>query len=574
LTPKPPHKPGRAGTGAGKDPAKGRTPREPFIETIPLEVHAQGKDAPHRNGKLLVLNGSHQGREFVLNPNGCRIGSGPANDVVLNDSTVSRRHCQICFTPKGCLIRDLGSTNGTFVHGVKVSEAFLDHGTEFQLGKTSLVFLSLKGAGARVPGQDPRPAQRPDTGLAIRKFSSRGIGYSTADWGDVRYVFAAAVPRRGTTLAEQADDALRIIETVHSVHGANGTTVHQSVFVPDPALIDECRRIIREFYGHDLPATSYIAQPPCEGKRIAIEAMGLGTGHGDVKIERISEQLVIARHSGMAWIYAAPVARRTGAGRAYEQGMGAFRQLQRLLGGVNLRLDGVIRTWLYLGGIVADEAGTQRYRELNRARTDAYAGIPFLRGLLPKGHLSEVYPASTGIGTEGRGLELSAIALASHRTHVLAVPLENPRQTAAFRYGARYSPQSPKFSRALAVTCGPYAKIFISGTASITNSETRHAGDAAAQTRETLDNIAALISEENLARHGLPGRGTTLDGIGLARVYVKRKEDYQRVRAVCEERLGELPTVYAVADICRPDLLVEVEGIALSRNVLALDEIG
>jgi enamine deaminase RidA (YjgF/YER057c/UK114 family) len=149
------------------------------------------------------------------------------------------------------------------------------------------------------------------------------------------------------------------------------------------------------------------------------------------------------------------------------------------------------------------------------------------------------------------------------------VPIENPRQTAAYRYGARYSPRSPKFSRAVAVTCGPYAMIFISGTASITNSETRHAGDAAAQTRETLDNIAALIAEENLARHGLPGLGTTLGGIGLARVYVKRKDDYERVRAVCEERLGELPTVYAAADVCRPDLLVEIEGVALSHRAPA-----
>jgi len=336
--------------------------------------------------------------------------------------------------------------------------------------------------------------------------------------------------------------------------------------VPDPALIDPCRRIIRRFYGQDLPATSYIAQPPCEGKLIAIEALGLGRGHGDVKVERIGEQLVIARHNGMAWAYAAPVARRAKAAPAYEQGLNAFRQLRELLGRVDMRLDQVVRTWLYQGSIVADEGERQRYRELNRARTDAYAEVPFLRGLLPKGHPTDVYPASTGIGTEGRGLELSAMALAAERPDVLAVPLENPRQTAAYRYGACYSPQSPKFSRAMAVTCGPYTMIFISGTASITASETRHASDAEAQTMETLDNIAALISEENLVRHGLPGRGTTLDGIGLARVYIKRKGDYERVRAVCEERLGELPTVYAVADICRPDLLVEIEGMALSRR--------
>jgi enamine deaminase RidA (YjgF/YER057c/UK114 family) len=562
LTPQRSNKPNRGAPKPGKAPP----PPEQFNKTLPLSLSTPDADAPHRNGKLLVLSGSHEGREFVLNRDGCGIGSGPANDVVLDDSTVSRRHCSISFTPKGCLIRDLGSTNGTFVYGVKVSEAFLDHGTEFSVGKTRLVFRSLKDDGARPPAPGLPSGNRPDTGLAIRKFSSRGIGYSVADWSDVRHVFAAAVPRRGTTLAEQADDALRIIETVNSVHGANGTIVHQSVFVPDPAMIDECRRIIREFYGKDLPATSYIAQPPCDGKLIAIEAIGLGTGGGGVTIERIGEQLVIARHNGMAWTYAALVAPRAGAGRAYEQGIGAFRQLQQLLGGVDMRLDHVVRTWIYQGGIVADEGATQRYKELNRARTDAYDGVPFLRGRLPKGHPTDVYPASTGIGTEGLGLELSAIALATDRPDVLAVPLENPRQTAAYRYNARYSPQSPKFSRAMAVTCGPYAVTFISGTASITDSETRHAGDAAAQTRETLDNIAALISEENLARHGLPGLGSTLDGIGLARVYIKRKDDYARVRAVCAERLGELPTVYAVADVCRPDLLVEIEGMALSRK--------
>ena len=570
LTPRRFKRRDRPGKGTPKAPGKGSPPQDRFIETIPLSLPPREKDAPQRNGKLLVLSGSQQGREFVLDKDGCCIGSGPSNDVVISDPTVSRRHCKICFTPKGCLIRDLGSTNGTFVHGVKVSEAFLDHGTEFRLGWTSLVFRSLKETGARAPGLAPNLRRRPDRSLAIQTFSSGGIGYSLADWSGVRHVFAAAVPRRGTTLTEQADDALRIIETVNSVHGAHGTIVHQSVFVPDPGLIDECRRIIREFYGNDLPATSYIAQPPCQGKLIAIEAMGLGTGLGDVKIERISEQLVIARHNGMAWTYAALVARRAGSGRAYEQGMGAFRQLQQLLGGVNMCLDNVVRTWLYQGGIVADEGETQRYRELNRARTDAYDGISFLRGRLPKGHPPEVYPASTGIGTEGRGLEVSAIALETDQPHVLALPLENPRQTSAFRYGAHFSPQSPKFSRAMAVTCGPDAMIFISGTASITNSETRHPGDATAQTRETLDNIEALISEENLSHHGLPGLGSTLDGIGLARVYIKRKEDYQRVRAVCEERLGELPTVYAVADVCRPDLLVEIEGIALSRNALGL----
>jgi enamine deaminase RidA (YjgF/YER057c/UK114 family) len=400
----------------------------------------------------------------------------------------------------------------------------------------------------------------------IRKLSDDGIGYSVVELHDVRHVFAAAVPRRGTTLRQQADDALRTIETVIQEQGSRGSIVHQAVFVADVRQMEETREIIREFYGTELPATSYIPQPPCAGKLLSIEALGVGRRVGEVEIERVSEQLVVARHNGIAWVHAAHAVPQSPSASLYDQSLCAFRQLRGLLASAGVRFDQVIRTWLYLGGIVAEEGPTQRYKELNRARSDFFQDIPFLNGRLPDGRPGPVFPASTGIGTEGRGISMSAIALATDRTDIIAVPLENPRQTAAYDYGAHYSPQSPKFSRAMALSCGEYTTIFISGTASITHAETRHIGNAAAQTHETLDNIAALISEENLCRHSLPGMGSTLDGLGLVRVYIKRQEDYARVRAACEERLGELPAIYAVADVCRPDLLVEIEGIAFSRK--------
>ena len=84
-----------------------------------------------------------------------------------------------------------------------------------------------------------------------------------------------------------------------------------------------------------------------------------------------------------------------------------------------------------------------------------------------------------------------------------------------------------------------------------------------------MDNIAALIGEDNLSRSGLPGMGASLAGLGLARVYVKRPEDFPAVRAVCRRRLGTVPTTYVIADICRKELLVEIEGVAFSRLVAA-----
>ncbi len=418
-------------------------------------------------------------------------------------------------------------------------------------------------------GQVCRPAAESLAARWIRKVANEGIGYSVVDLSDVRHIFAAAAPRRGTTLREQADDALHTIAAAVEAEGSQGSIVHQAVFIADVDKIDECRQIIRGFYGADLPATSYVPQPPCDGKLLAIEALGVGQGRGSVELQRISEQLVIARHNGIAWIHCAQAVSQTGNGsvpHVYDAATCAFTQFRSLLGGAGTGCEQVLRTWLYLGGMLEREGSRQRYEELNRARADYYRNISFLSDRLPQSWTGPVYPASTGIGTEGRGVMISGIALATDRDDIVAVPLENPRQTSAFAYGRNYGPQSPKFARAMAVSCGSYATIFISGTASITDSETRHVGDVAGQTEETLDNIAALIAEENVARHGLPGLGASLDDLALARVYIARRADYAAVRAICQKRLGELPTIYAVADVCRSDLLVEIEGIAFAAK--------
>ncbi len=402
----------------------------------------------------------------------------------------------------------------------------------------------------------------------IRKLSHSAVGYSVVDLNDVRHVFAAATPCSGTTFDQQADDALRTIAAVTHEEGTRGSIVHQAVFLADMGHLARCQQIMREFYGPELPATSYIPQPPCGGKLLAIEALGVGQGRGEVQIQRVSDELVIARHNGIAWVHCTKTVPQAEPRPIYERSLGALEDLCRTFGSVNARFDQVIRTWFYLGGICENcENGgpVQRYQEFNRARTDFFRNIHFLNGRAPTARPGRVYPASTGIGTAGSGMVLSAIAVVSDRSDIRALPLENPRQTAAYDYAATHSPASPKFSRAMVLSCGAYTTIMISGTASITHSQTRHPGDAVKQTGETLDNITALIAEENLARHGLPGLGTSLASLGFARVYIKRPEDYTAVRAICEQRLGKLPTIYAIADICRPELLVEIEGVAFSR---------
>ncbi|MDI6773901.1 MAG: sigma 54-interacting transcriptional regulator [Verrucomicrobiota bacterium] len=94
--------------------------------------------------KLLAVSGPLQGQEFIITKDLFTIGSALTNDLVLKDGTVSRSHCEIRVMPEGYVIRDVGSTNGTFVQGLRVTEAFLNHGTEVTLGKTMFVFCPLQ----------------------------------------------------------------------------------------------------------------------------------------------------------------------------------------------------------------------------------------------------------------------------------------------------------------------------------------------------------------------------------------------------------------------------------------------
>ncbi|HID75419.1 MAG TPA: dioxygenase [Planctomycetaceae bacterium] len=400
----------------------------------------------------------------------------------------------------------------------------------------------------------------------IRKESSDGIGYSVVDLNGVSHVYASAVPRTGGTFEEQAHDALRTIEAVMHEEGTHGSIVQQAVFLQDSAKVGDCRRIMQEFYGNQMPATTYIWQPPCCGKALSVEALGVGSGGEDVAIRRVSDRLVVTRHGGVSWIHCGHVVPEPSAVGVYRRSMSAFRRMAELLATQGIGFEQVIRTWLYLGDIVGMEGSTQRYKELNRARTDFYRDIRFAEGRTAPGFRGTVYPASTGIGTDNHDIVMSCIALSAEPDRVQLMPLENPQQTSAFEYSARYSPQSPKFCRAMALTSGPCSTIFVSGTASITDSETRWVGDVERQTHQTLDNIEALISERNFRQYGWAGWGATLEDLALARVYIKNQDDFAKTRAACESRFGEVPTIYAVADVCRPELLVEIEGIAFSAR--------
>jgi enamine deaminase RidA (YjgF/YER057c/UK114 family) len=388
---------------------------------------------------------------------------------------------------------------------------------------------------------------------------------SHVDLGKLARLALLITPTSRGSFEEQAREAFDVLDLALSRQPVPMAVTVQTVFLRNPGDRAAYEAMANARWEGEMPALTFVVQPPCDGAALAVESWAIG-GEA-VRIERHGPGVLSVEYDGVRWICcgSAPEQAQSGGG-VYQQTALALERMKAALASAGSGYEHVVRTWFYLGGITEPEADTERYKELNRARTDFYQDIPFYCSLLQPNIPHGVYPASTGIGMDGRGLAFSCLALDTRRKDVFLLPLENPQQTPAYAYHPKYSPKSPKFSRAMAFVMGTYVTVWISGTASIVNSESCHLGDAGKQTEQTLDNIERLISAENFKFHGVTGAGATLKDLAKVRVYVKRAEDYEACRAVCERRLGVAPAIYVVADVCRTDLLVEIEGVAFARR--------
>ena len=103
---------------------------------------------------LAVLNGAHQGHLFSLYVQGTSIGRDAQNDIVLDDSAVSRQHAKLRFEEgarksKQFFVYDLASSNGTQVNGQKIVRKALNDGDRIRIGETEMVFKTVDAAPAK-----------------------------------------------------------------------------------------------------------------------------------------------------------------------------------------------------------------------------------------------------------------------------------------------------------------------------------------------------------------------------------------------------------------------------------------
>ena len=126
-------------------PATGGYPGAPATGGYPSGPPQQpaAPAAPPTGGpRLYVLAGPRAGETIGLR-HGFSLGAAPNSDFVIADGFASTHHAQLGVDPQGnCWITDLGSTNGTFVNGVRVTQKALDHGVTLRIGSTEIRFLA------------------------------------------------------------------------------------------------------------------------------------------------------------------------------------------------------------------------------------------------------------------------------------------------------------------------------------------------------------------------------------------------------------------------------------------------
>lgn len=284
-------------------------------------------------------------------------------------------------------------------------------------------------------------------------------------------------------------------------------------------------------------SVSIVQQPPLPGAKVALLAYHL-EGDGVAK-HRISPHHTLVEKSGLRHLWSTTLCAGTDTGpaSAAEQTREIFDELTDTLAneGGTLR-DHCVRTWVYLKDVDVF------YQDMVQSRRELFER----QGLTADTH----YIASTGI--EGA---------CAHRYDLVAMDAYSilglaPGQMTYLNDFDRLCPTrnyGVTFERGTRIAYADRAHHFISGTASIdSDGQVVHRGDVMRQLERALGNVDALL------RSG----GATLHDMMHLIVYLRDPSDFSRVKPYLAEHFPDLPTLIVHGAVCRPDWLIEVEGIA------------
>ena len=320
---------------------------------------------------------------------------------------------------------------------------------------------------------------------------------------------------------------------------------------------------LQSIFNHHLPALSITSHAPEEGFSVAVEAAHYSSGEYKVTYHSYNETpyvLVQSKYGNELWAgglgISEPKIDTADAARH------AFEKVVLILTKEGFEMDHIVRQWNYVGDILKIENGFQNYQVFNEIRNEYYHQYRHLPG----------YPAATGIGMKLDGVLIDFCAVKpSDKVQIQAV--DNPKQVNPYAYNqqvlkgqifeGKVKKQAPQFERAKLIANCLYSSLFISGTASIIGQETIGKGDIEQQTRTTIENIKILSDKAHIRALNRQSENLPVE-YSVVRVYIKNLADFPVVKEICAQFYGDVPILYIEADICRDDLLVEIEAEMIS----------
>lgn len=301
-----------------------------------------------------------------------------------------------------------------------------------------------------------------------------------------------------------------------------------------------------KFFKDNVPVISLVPQKPLDSD-LLLEVHGYSSN----EYEHISYKsfegfsYVILRNEYGKFLYAGGLHSSLDDG-IYSQSADVFRILGDIMRNEGFPVESIVRQWNYIGSITSFDAnGNQHYQMFNNARSEFYSSSLWKNG----------YPAATGIGTSGNWVMIDVDAVTVDNPDLRIIPIDNKLQIAAHSYSrsvlekADTGLTTPKFERAKSLDLKDKRLIYISGTAAI-RGEKSIVYDVVDQLRITLENIRQLIGDSD---------------IYMLRVYLKNEDDYDKVHDAMAGYCN-IDVSYLLADVCRDELLIEIEGIAIDNE--------
>ena len=322
---------------------------------------------------------------------------------------------------------------------------------------------------------------------------------------------------------------------------------------------------IQNAFGKQCPAFNITVHPPEKPWKVVVEAGYTEADSSEISINNSnSVSYVVCTTDSGKEIWAGGLGLGLFDSDTRSAATAAFDQMKAILDAEGMSFNHLVRQWNYIGNILEIKNGFQNYQIFNEVRCEFYQKYRTVQG----------YPAATGIGMKLDGVSIDFCAVMA-KENVTIKHVDNPNQINAYEYGqavlkgvagkGKSVNHPPQFERALLMSGKRMSTLFISGTASIVGQETIGIEDIEKQTIITIDNIYRLTDQKRIGQM-IANTDIEWGKFILIRVYVKNQDDFAKVKTICWKRFPEIPSVFIESDICRDNLLVEIEAEFLINN--------